>query len=75
MILQTEQRTDSVAPAGTPPRAAAEGGLRLFQTMDELRARHGGAAGTKQRMIRLVTALFAGSLLFGALYFVILFSE
>lgn len=79
MTLDTEQRIETTAPAETaakpPPDVQTERGHSLFQTMDELRARHGNAEGTKERVMHAAAALIGGSLLFAALYAAILFLE
>lgn len=79
MTLDTEQRIERTASAQAaerpPPPAAGERGYRLFQTMDELRARHGDASGTKHRVMNAAAALIGGALLFAALYTVILFLQ
>ncbi len=79
MTLDTEQRIETTAPAETvakpPPRTTEERRYHLFQTMDELRDRHGTAARTKYRLMHIAAALAGGSLLFAALYAVILFLE
>lgn len=79
MTLDTEQRIQSTAPAEAsakpPPVTTEDCGYRLFQTMDELNARHGNAFGTNQRMMHAAAALIGGSLMFAALYAVILFLE
>lgn len=77
MTLDTEQRIETPAEtaAKPPPRAGEERGYRLFQTMDELRTRHGGAQRTKHRILHAAAALAGGSLLFAVLYAVILFLE
>ncbi len=79
MTLDTEQRIERTAPAETaakpPPPAGGERSYRLFQTMDELRTRNGNRTDTKQRMMQAAAALIGGSLLFAALYAVILFVE
>ena len=79
MTLDTEQRIERTVPAQTaakpPPQLAEERGFRPFQTMDELRARHGVQTGTKHRVLRTAAAMLGGLLLFGALYAVILFLE
>lgn len=76
MRLDTEQRIVEAslaeACAKPPPRVSD---LRLFQTMDELRARHGETTAMKQRIMHAAGALLAGTLLFAALYGVILFLE
>jgi hypothetical protein len=76
MRLDTEQPIVEAAPAEAcakpPPRVSD---LRLFQTMDELRSRHGEATGMKQRIMYAAGALLAGTLLFAALYGLILFPE
>lgn len=79
MTFDTEQRIEPTAPAETnvkpPPYAGEESGHHLFQTMDELRARHGNPTGRKHRTTYAAVALVGGSLLFVALYAVILFLE
>ncbi len=77
MTRDTEERIETPAEtaAKPPPSTAEERGYRLFQTMDELRVRHGSAAGTKDRLLHAAAALVGGSLLFAALYAVILFLE
>ncbi len=80
MTLQTDQLMKEAASVETtanpPPRtsAAAFDG-HLFQTIDELRARHIDAPNTRQRMIHLIVALLAGSALFAGLYALMLFVE
>ena len=79
MTLDTEQLIETTAPAETvakpPPDVQTERGHSLFQTMDELRASHGNAEGAKERVMHAAAALIGGSLLFAALYAVILFLE
>lgn len=79
MTLDTEQRRNSTAPAEAsgkpPPHIREEHGYSLFQSMDQLRVRHGDAASTGRRMMHGAVALSAGLLLFAALYAVILFLE
>jgi len=77
MTLDTERCIDTPAETAAKPAArTAEGrGHRLFQTMDELRARHGTVARTKHRLLHAAAALAGGSLLFAALYAIILFLE
>ena len=77
MILETEQRIETTAPidstAKPPPHP--ERVCRLFQTIDELHARHGNATRTKDRVMHAAAAFIVGSLLFAALYGVILLQE
>ena len=77
MTLDTEERIDQTAleenSAKPPPHIGEEVGHGLFQSMDELRVRHGNTAGGKQRLVHAAAALLAGLLLFIALYTVILF--
>jgi hypothetical protein len=76
MTLDTEQRIETPAKsAAKPPPRAVESGYHLFQTMDELRTRHGVAWRTKERTLHVAAALGGGALLFAALYAVILFLE
>ena len=79
MTLDTEQRIERAVPAQKagkpPPQVGEERGYRLFQTMDELRARLGNRTGTKHWVMHAAAALIGGSLLFAALYAVILFLE
>lgn len=79
MTLDTEQRTDRMAPvaaiAKPPPHTMEEQGGSLFQSMDELRTRHADAEGTGQRIMQWAMALLTGLLLFAILYGVILFLE
>jgi hypothetical protein len=76
MRVDTEPQIVEVAPAEVytkpPPRVSD---LRLFQTMDELRARHGEPKGMRQRIMHAAGALAAGTLLFIALYGIILSLE
>ena len=79
MTSDTEQRIEPTAPAETnmkpPPHVGEESGHHLFQTMDELRARHGNPMGPRHRTTYAAVALVGGSLLFVALYAAILFLE
>lgn len=79
MALDTEQRIKGPFPAETvvkpPPQVGEERDDRLFQTMDELRARHSNGMGTKHRIMHAAAALVGGSLLFAALSALILFLE
>ncbi len=79
MTFDTEQHIETTAPAASaakpPPPLGEERGYRLFETMDELRARHGNATGRKHRMMHAAAALLGGALLFASLYAVILFLE
>jgi len=77
MTLDTEQRIETMAPAesAAKPPPPSERGYRLFQTMDELHVRHGTATRTKDRVMHAAVAFVGGSLLFAALYAVILFLE
>ncbi len=77
MTLDTEQRiaTPAKTAAKPAPRAVEESEYRLFQTMDELRTRHGGARSTKERILHAAAALAGGSLLFTGLYAVVLFLQ
>jgi hypothetical protein len=77
MTIDTEQRIETSAETAgkPPPRTAEDRGYRLFQTMGELRARHGTGARTKHRLLHAAAALAGGSLLFATLYAIILFLE
>ena len=77
MTLDTEQRIDTPAEttATPPPRTAEDRRYHLFQTIDELRARHGPCVHTKHRLLNAAAALAGGWLLFAALYAIILFLE
>ena len=78
MALNTEQGMEKTVPADAaefPPQVGKDCGPRLFQTIDELSARHGNATGTKHRMMQAAVALIGGSLLFAALYALILLLE
>jgi hypothetical protein len=77
MTLDTERPVEPTAPAenSAKPPLHPERGHRLFQTMDELHVRHGNATHTKDRVMRAAVAFIGGSLLFAALYAVILFLE
>lgn len=77
MTLDTEPCIDTPAETAATPAAhtAEHRGYRLFQTMDELRARHGTITRMKHRLLHAAAALAGGSLLFAALYAIILFLE
>jgi len=74
--VQQGVETPAEIAAKPPPRAAEERVYGLFQTMDELQTRHGGRrAAYKDRVLHVAAALAGGSLLFAAVYAVILFLE
>jgi hypothetical protein len=79
MTHDTEQRIKGTVPAETvakpPPQVGEERDAGLFQTMDELRARHSNGMGAKHRIMHAAAALVGGSLLFATLYALILFLE
>jgi hypothetical protein len=79
MTLDTEQRIETTPPAETsakpPPHFGGDRGYRMFQTMNELRGRHGTAPGAGHRVMHTALALTGGALLFASLYAVILFLE
>ena len=79
MTLDTEERMETTAPAESaakPPPVPKQGrGAHLFQTMAQLRARHGQAMCPKGRAMHVAVALLGGAMLFAALYAVILFLE
>lgn len=79
MTQQTEQRAEEMTVrailAKPPPRESERCETQLFQTMDELRVRHGNLPATKDRLYLWGGGLLVGSLVFGALYLMILFLE
>ena len=79
MLIDTEQRMQTTMPAETaakpPPDILDEKRYQLFQTMEGLRSRHGEMQGTKDRLVHAAAAIIGGSVLFAALYALILFLE
>jgi hypothetical protein len=77
MTLDTERtETQDIDTANLPPHTGRkERGYHLFQTIEELHARHGNAKRAKDRVMHATGALTAGLLLFVALYTLILLFE
>jgi hypothetical protein len=71
----TEEATVSTMFAKPPPPAVERRELRLFQTMDELRVRHGNLPAAKDRLYLWGGGLLVGTIVFGVLYSMILFLE
>lgn len=59
----------------TPPPRTERVETPLFQTMDELRLRHGNHGAAKDRLYLWGGGFLIGSVLFGVLYLVIMFLE
>lgn len=70
-----EEKTVSTMLANPPPPKLERREKRLFQTMDELRERHGNLPATKDRIYLWGGGLLVGGLVFGILYMTILFLE
>ena len=79
MTQHTEQRLEEMGLreilAKPPPRVAERRETPLFQTMDELRVRHGNSPAAKDRLYLWGGGLVIGSIVFGILYLMILFLE
>ena len=79
MTYQTEQRTHEMTPRETlekpPPLTAKRRETPLFQTMDELKLRHGNTRRLKDRVYLWGGGFLIGSIVFGVLYLMILILE
>lgn len=79
MTYSTDQRTDEKSlreVLAKPPPPIEEGReTPLFQTMDELHVRHGNLPATRDRLYHWGGGFLIGSIVFGALYLMILFLE
>jgi hypothetical protein len=78
--MQTEQaamKKDQLETYANPPppveRKRDE--PHLFQTMDDMRLRHGNSAGRGERLLHTAGAVLACVVLAGLLYMAILFTE
>ncbi len=65
---------DAIRPNPPPPERPRREPA-LFQSLDELREKHGNLPATKDRLYFWVGGLLVGSVVFGALYLMILFLE
>lgn len=76
MTQQIEHAEEMAVTRTKPPPPESElRGRQLFQTIDELHVRHGNLPATKDRLYLWGGGLLVGSLVFGALYLMILFLE
>jgi hypothetical protein len=78
--MQTEQaamKKDQLEAYANPPPPVERERYepQLFQTMDDLRLRHGKSAGKTERLLQTAGAVLACLVLTGLLYMAILFTE
>jgi hypothetical protein len=74
-IEHAEETALTTTRTKPPPPESGMRGRQLFQTIDELHVRHGNLPATKDRLYLWGGGLLVGSLVFGALYLMILFLE
>jgi hypothetical protein len=74
-IEHAEEAALTTTRTKPPPLESELRGKQLFQAIDELHVRHGNLPATKDRLYLWGGGLLVGSLVFGALYLMILFLE
>lgn len=78
MIQQTDERLEATSLPEIltkPPPQTEQPEAPLFQTMNDLRVRHGNQPEARDRLYLWGGGLLLGSFLFGLLYLMILFLE